>query len=130
LQVLDGRLAALNSMDAEMTQARELLRQLIELLPTVRTTLADTVDHGAAHSGFALRLPELSGMSVRSLGFWLNPPAYPDAVLVRYTLRVAVLLMIAVAIDKGFELPRGYWIALTALVVLQPDYGATRQKAG
>lgn len=130
LQVLDGRLAALNSMDAEMTQARELLRQLIELLPTVRTTLADTVDHGAAHSGFALRLPELSGMSVRSLGFWLNPPAYPDAVLVRYTLRVAVLLMIAVAIYKGFELPRGYWIALTALVVLQPDYGATRQKAG
>src|SRR6478736_2717317 len=130
LQVLDGRLAALSPADAEVTQARQLLALLVELLPEVRKTLAETVDHGAAHSCFALRLPELGEMSVRSLSAWLNPPAHLDSVLVRYTLRVTVLMMIAVAIYKGFDIPRGYWIAFTALVVLQPDYGATRQKAG
>jgi uncharacterized membrane protein YccC len=130
LRVLDGRLAALSPADAEVAQARQLLALLVELLPAMRTTLAATVDHGAAHSGFALRLPELGEMSVRSLSAWLNPPAHLDSVLVRYTLRVAVLMMIAVAIYKGFDIPRGYWIAFTALVVLQPDYGATRKKAG
>jgi uncharacterized membrane protein YccC len=35
-----------------------------------------------------------------------------------------------VAIQQWFHMPRGHWIAFTALVVLQPDYGATRQKLG
>ena len=34
------------------------------------------------------------------------------------------------AIYKGFNIPRGHWIGFTSLVVLQPDYGATRQKLG
>lgn len=50
--------------------------------------------------------------------------------LIRYTLRVALLLMMSVAAYKWFDIPHGYWIALTVLVVLQPDYGATRRKAG
>jgi uncharacterized membrane protein YccC len=50
--------------------------------------------------------------------------------LVRYALRMAVLTMIAVALYKGFQIPSGYWIAFTIVVVLQPDYGSTRQKAG
>jgi len=27
-------------------------------------------------------------------------------------------------------IPRGYWVAFTAIVVLQPDYGSTRERAG
>mgnify|MGYP006886485870 CR=1 FL=1 len=58
-------------------------------------------------AGQALRLPELGGMSVRSLGSWLNPPAQIDWVLVRYTLRSAALLMLAVAAYKWLAIPRG-----------------------
>ena len=130
LQVLDTRLAALHPADAELTQARQMLALLAALLPTVRETLGATVDHGAPQAGFALRLPELGGMSMRSLGAWLNPAAQLDWVLVRYTLRVAAVLMLAVAIYKGFNIPRGHWIGFTVLIVLQPDYGATRRKLG
>lgn len=130
VRVLDGRLAALGPTDGDVTLVRELLAQVKELLPIVRATLTETVDQGAAHSGFALRLPELGDMSVRALSSWLNPPAQMDWVLLRYTLRVTALMMLAVAAYLTFDIPRGYWIAFTALVVLQPDYGATRLKAG
>jgi hypothetical protein len=55
----------------------------------------------------------------------LNTSCLPPA-----ELRVAVLLMMSVAAYKWFNIPHGYWIAFTILVVLQPDYGATRRKAG
>ncbi|HSI63056.1 MAG TPA: FUSC family protein [Candidatus Saccharimonadia bacterium] len=130
LHVLDTRLQALVPQDDEVVQVRQMLAMVSELLPTVQMTLRETVDHGTPQSGFALRLPDLSGMSMRSLGAWVNPPAQFDWTLVRYTLRVAAVLMVAVAIHKWFHIPRGHWIAFTALVVLQPDYGATRQKLG
>jgi uncharacterized membrane protein YccC len=129
IRVLDGRLAAFNLAPLEVAQCRQLLTQVRELLPGLLATLAETVDHGATGSGFALRLPELGALSLRSLGAWINPPAQLDSVLIRYTLRVAVLLMMSVAVYKWFEIPHGYWMAFTVLVVLQPDYGATRRKA-
>lgn len=130
LQILDTHLATLSSADDEIAQARHVLAQLSALVPQVRTTLQETVDHGAPQAGFALRLPDLGGMSMRTLAAWLNPPSQLDWILVRYTLRVAVVLMLAVAVYKGFDIPRGHWIGFTTLVVLQPDYGATRQKLG
>lgn len=130
LLVLDGRLAALNLPETEVASVRHLLAHVAELLPEVRTTLGETVDQGSAHSGFALRLPELGGLSVSSLGAWINPSAQIDWVLVRYTLRIAAVMMLAVAVYKGFGIHRGHWIVFTALVVLQPDYGATREKLG
>ena len=130
IQVLDAHLAALPAQDADIAQARHLLGQVNELLPTVRSTLAETVDHGTAHGSFPMRLPELGELSARSLGSWLNPAPQLDSVLIRYSLRVAVVTVLAVAVYKWFDIPRGYWIAFTALVVLQPDYGATRQRAG
>lgn len=130
LHVLDTRLQALDPQDVEVMQARQMLAMVAELLPLVQTTLRETVDRGTPQAGFALRLPDLSGMSMRSLGAWVNPPAQFDWTLVRYSLRVAAVLMLAVAIHHWFHTPHGHWIALTALVVLQPDYGATRQKLG
>ena len=47
----------------------------------------------------------------------------------RYALRAAVAASIAVAIWKWFGITRGYWIAFTVLIVLQPYFGATFQKA-
>lgn len=130
IQILDKHLAALPATDTDAAQTRHLLGEVNELLPVVRTTIEETVDHGATHSSFPLRLPELGELSTRSLSSWLNPAPQLDPVLVRYSLRVAVVTMLAVAVYKWFDIPRGYWIAFTALVVLQPDYGATRQRAG
>lgn len=130
IHVLDSRLAELTPASSEVVQSRELLAQLAELIPAMRSTLEKTVDHGAVHASFALRLPDLGQMSVKSLSLWINTAPQIEPVLVRYTFRIAALMMIIVAVYKYFGIPHGYWIPFTTLVVLQPDYGATRQKAG
>ncbi|MDQ3291566.1 MAG: FUSC family protein [Bacteroidota bacterium] len=47
----------------------------------------------------------------------------------RHTLRLMILTSLSVGLFFAFDIPRGYWIALTIMVVLQPDYGTTQQKA-
>ncbi|QMU26893.1 FUSC family protein [Adhaeribacter radiodurans] len=47
----------------------------------------------------------------------------------RHTLRLMLLTALSVGLFFGFNIPRGYWIALTIMVVMQPDYGTTQQKA-
>jgi len=130
LQALVERLSLLKLSESEATQVREMLMLLANLLPDIRAELAVTVDHGSARGGFALRLPELSDLSIRSLSGWLNPARQVDSTLVRYSLRVAVITMLAVAVYKLLAIQHGYWIAFSVLVVLQPDYGSTRKRAG
>jgi uncharacterized membrane protein YccC len=130
IHVLAEQLGKLSAADPDVLQVRQMLAQVEELLPVIQSTLVETVDHGTARGGFTLRLPELGELNARSLGSWLNRAPQLDPLLVRYSLRVAVVSMLAVAVYKWFDVPRGYWIAFTAIVVLQPDYGATRQKAG
>jgi len=130
IHILDGRFAALDSAGAGVAQSRQMLAEVADLLPTIGSAIAETVDHGSAHATFALRLPELGGLSLRSLSSWLNPAPRLDPILFRYALRVAVVTMVAVGVYKGLAVPRGYWIAFTAIIVLQPDYGSTRQRAG
>jgi uncharacterized membrane protein YccC len=53
----------------------------------------------------------------------------PDPTLVRFMARATLVQLIGVAVFKHFDLERGYWLPLTTLVVLQPEYGATRLRA-
>ncbi|HEU5035251.1 MAG TPA: FUSC family protein [Mycobacteriales bacterium] len=46
----------------------------------------------------------------------------------RHALRLAVLLPVAEVIAMVLPWQRGYWVALTAMVVLKPDYVATMQR--
>jgi uncharacterized membrane protein YccC len=43
----------------------------------------------------------------------------------RHAVRLSVTVAIAAAIAQIFDLPRGYWIPLTVLFVLRPDFGST-----
>ncbi|MET0262472.1 MAG: FUSC family protein, partial [Rariglobus sp.] len=116
--------------DGRTALLQETLRQIHALLSELKSSLHDTVDRGSSRESFPLRLPELSAWSPRALMSWLTPPSKPDPLIVRHTLRMAVMTMGAIALYEGLGIPRGYWIAFTLIVVLQPDYGATRQKAG
>ncbi|HWD21318.1 MAG TPA: FUSC family protein [Verrucomicrobiae bacterium] len=127
---LEAQINSLANTGLEMEQVRATLARLAEELPRIRAALRETADHTVARSGFSASLPDLSARSVQSLGAWLRPSSQPDPVLIRYALRMAVFTMLAVALYKYFEIPRGYWIAFTIMVVLQPDYGSTRQRAG
>ncbi|HWA67842.1 MAG TPA: FUSC family protein [Mycobacteriales bacterium] len=46
----------------------------------------------------------------------------------RHAVRLAVLLPAAEALSHALPWQRGYWVTLTALLVLKPDYAATSQR--
>lgn len=48
-----------------------------------------------------------------------------ESAVLRHALRVAVALLIATVGTHLLQLPRGYWIGLTVVIVLRPDFGAT-----
>ncbi|MGB8634943.1 MAG: FUSC family protein [Rhodanobacteraceae bacterium] len=47
------------------------------------------------------------------------------AIAFRHALRCAVAVMAGLAIARFYALEHGYWIAMTAAIVLKPDFGAT-----
>ena len=52
-----------------------------------------------------------------------------NTITVRYILRSSVAAAIAIFIYKWFQIDRGYWLAFTVILVMQPYFGATLQKA-
>jgi len=53
----------------------------------------------------------------------------PDSVVLQHALRVGLVTAVAVLTTTLLHLDHGYWVTLTAVVILQPYVGATRQKA-
>jgi uncharacterized membrane protein YccC len=53
----------------------------------------------------------------------------PDSVILRYALRVAVVTTLAVVLAELLHIKRGYWMTITAIVILQPYTGVTTQRA-
>jgi uncharacterized membrane protein YccC len=63
-----------------------------------------------------------AGPSARDL---LRSSIEPQSLTLRHALRVAITVAVAVALTRVLPLGRGYWLTLTALIVLQPLSGAT-----
>ena len=126
---LEGQIASVPAGGVAAAEVRAALEQVERVLPRIAEVLGQTTDHAIAPHGFSANLPDIGSLSIRSLGSWIHPAARLDPVLVRHSVRMAVFTMFAVALYKGFDIPRGYWIAFTIMVVLQPDYGSTRQRA-
>lgn len=53
----------------------------------------------------------------------------PDSLILRYALRVAVVTTVAVALAELLQIKRGYWMTITAIVILQPYTGVTTSRA-
>jgi uncharacterized membrane protein YccC len=52
-----------------------------------------------------------------------------DSVVLRFALRVGLVTAAAVALTAALDLKRGYWITITAVMILQPYTGATSVRA-
>ena len=52
-----------------------------------------------------------------------------NSVVLRFALRLGLVTALAVALTAAFDLKRGYWITLTAGLILQPYTGATSVRA-
>jgi uncharacterized membrane protein YccC len=61
--------------------------------------------------------------------FSLSAIVRPDSSLLQHALRIAIITTTAVVLTGVLKLNHGYWVTLTAVVILQPFASATRQKA-
>jgi uncharacterized membrane protein YccC len=52
----------------------------------------------------------------------------PNALLLKHSQRVTIVASAGLGLYYLFELPRGYWIVLTIVVLLQPDFSTTKEK--
>jgi uncharacterized membrane protein YccC len=52
-----------------------------------------------------------------------------DSLILHYALRLAIVAAAAVALVAAFQLRRGYWMTLTAIIILQPYLGSTSIRA-
>ncbi len=128
-RVLRKRLSSETGIDAEARAQAALMAQHIEtLLPALSDDLKKTIE-SAGGDRLLLRLPNIGLLSLKPLRAGLNFTWPPDPALVRYAVRVGALMMVAVALFKSWNIPYGHWIAITMIVVLQPSYGPTRERA-
>ncbi|MDI1334990.1 MAG: FUSC family protein [Lacunisphaera sp.] len=130
LHALQDRVLAQTGRAPEATQLTFLLQQIAALIPALGTTLRATVDRANEHAAFSLELFDLHTWTLRPLASALNFSWHADPALLRFIARLTVLEVAGVAAFKLLNLAHGYWLPLTVLVVLQPDYGSTRLRAG
>jgi uncharacterized membrane protein YccC len=69
------------------------------------------------------RLPD----SLRSNSAWATMRATltPHSVAFRHAVRMAVCLSATLWLSRLLQLPHGYWLPMTAAIVLRPDFAAT-----
>ena len=126
LAVLRARAAA----RPDLAQLAEILRQIETLLGEIHAALRATLARADEPTAFSLELLDLRSQALRPLASALNLSSAFDPALVRFTLRLAALTMLGLWCAQQTGLPHGYWLPFTVTVVLQPDYGSTRQRAG
>ncbi len=131
LRRLDFLLQALQARvpPAAAAPVAGLVRQIGTHLAIVGRDLRATIERAGERTAISLELFDLNVWTMRPLASALNFSGKFDPTLVRFSARIAVLTMAGVLAFKGWNLPHGYWLPFTMVVVLQPDYGATRRRA-
>jgi uncharacterized membrane protein YccC len=74
-------------------------------------------------------LTPLSGLSARRGFEMLRAQITPKSAIFRHALRVAVVGAAATGATVWLTLPHGIWLPMSALIILQPDYGGTLTRA-
>lgn len=129
LRVLRTRVLASPGDPGTHAQLVEIVRQIGQQLPALHEAVRASIERSAEPPGSSLELLDLRTLALRPLASALNLSLEFDPALVRYTLRLALLLMAGVVVYKVGGLAHGYWLPFTIVVVLQPDYGSTRERA-
>ncbi len=129
LRVAQARMDEAGPDAAARRQFAQILRQMENFLPTILEGLRATINRSGERAAFSLELLDVETWTLRPLASALNLTWRVDPALVRFTIRLAVLMIVGVVVFKAGSLPHGYWFPFTVIVVLQPDYGSTRQRA-
>lgn len=117
--------------------ARPLRRQLAAAWETAQTPAPAAPTEAAANdraSETALTLRTNRGRTPRTVRalrtlddslMTLRANLSPDSAVFRHALRLALAVTAATAISRLAEIPRGYWLPMTTLLVLKPEFRET-----
>lgn len=120
LEDSDGAPAELTRR-AAAARLRALAGQLRAAVESTRTGASEG-RHGAEPMTRGMRL-------LRDPIAILRANLTPDSAVLRHAVRAAVLVTASDLVVRVLGVQRGYWVALTILVVLRPDFGATLQRS-
>jgi uncharacterized membrane protein YccC len=115
-----GHAEELDSILRRGASVRAELRGAVDLAAS--WSRGDRVPHEDPVRHAAPRRSELRTHHVRSI---LRANLTLQSSAFRHALRLSVTVAIGATIARAFGLPRGYWIPLTVLFVLRPDFGST-----
>lgn len=71
----------------------------------------------------------LSGTTIPQRLPWVKFEFSGSSFTFRFSLRLALAMGLGMALYAYFHIPHGYWIAMTTMIILQPEFGATITKA-
>lgn len=121
-------------LGAPVEPGAEMLAGLFErvqaTVPEVLERLRATLERTEERALFAAELFDVQTWQLRPLSTALNFSRRVDASLVRFGLRLAVCTGLGTWAYRWWDIPHGYWVPFTVVVVMQPDYGSTRKRAG
>ncbi len=107
---------------AAASRIASLAGQLRAMVETARTGAGEgSRDEDADRPGATIRLRD--PIQVVRANLHLSSPA------LRHAARLAVLVPLTDVLTRAAGIERGYWVSLTILVVLRPDFGATFQRS-
>lgn len=129
LEVLQRQVTSQLGDPAAAAQLVEILRGISALMPDTVEILRGATDRAGERSAFSLELLDAGNLVLRPLAAVLNLRRKVESALLHHTLRLTLLVLAGMTIFKLSGLPHGYWLPFTMVVVLQPEFGATRQRA-
>lgn len=128
LEALQARLAGVAGLPGAAHLA-PLIDGVRETVPDIAETLRSTLDRAGERALFTVELFDVETWQLKPLASALNFTRNIDRSLVRFGLRMAVFTGLGTLLFRWLEIPHGYWLPFTIVVVMQPDFGSTRQKA-
>jgi uncharacterized membrane protein YccC len=112
---------------AQYAHAASLLDRIAQFASVAAANVA-ALDGGEEHA--AVAIPEAQELAEPlSVLAPLRSVLRRDSLVLRHALRVAIVTAAAVWLAGALRLPRGYWVTITAVLILQPYTGATTLKA-
>lgn len=87
----------------------------------------------ATHAGLRSARPKRFFLTQPEPDFWfdlIKDNLTFDSIIFRHALRLALVITIAQLLSYLLPIPRGYWITLSALIALKPNFGGTVQRSG
>jgi hypothetical protein len=128
LEVLETRISLHVDNSDDRNHALELVRILKRFAEELSGVVQSVGVHDP-HAQFSFQLIELKGPGVNALYGPVNFSLRMSRELFQYSLRLAIVLILGTTVFKILQLPHGYWIPFSSLVVLQPDFGSTWRRA-